>query len=44
VFGGLAIAGLLLTLVSPTPAFIYNAAWMLLALVAFAATRGGQNH
>jgi MFS family permease len=34
-----AIAGILWTAVSPTAAFIYAAAWMLIALVAFAATR-----
>jgi len=38
-FAASGIAGLLWTLVSPTAAFIYAAAWMGLALVAFAATR-----
>ncbi len=34
-----AIAGVLWTLVSPTAAFLYAAAWMLLALIGLAATR-----
>ncbi|HEX5924785.1 MAG TPA: MFS transporter [Baekduia sp.] len=38
-FAASAIAGLLWTLVSPTAAFIYAAAWMLLALIAFTVTR-----
>lgn len=38
-FAASAIAGLLWTLVSPTAAFIYAAAWMLLALTAFIAVR-----
>lgn len=38
-FAASAIAGLLWTLVSPTAAFVYAAAWMLLALVAFTAAR-----
>lgn len=38
-FAASAIAGLLWTLVSPTAAFIYAAAWMLIALAAFAASR-----
>jgi MFS family permease len=41
-FGNLAasaIAGILWTTVSPTAAFVYAAMWMLIALVAFAATR-----
>ena len=38
-FAACTIAGLLWTLVSPTAAFVYAAAWMLLALVAFAAPR-----
>jgi MFS family permease len=39
-FAASAIAGLLWTLVSPTAAFLYAAAWMLVALVAFNAIRG----
>ena len=35
-----AVAGLLWTLVSPAAAFVYAAAWMLVALVAFVAIRG----
>jgi MFS family permease len=35
-----AVAGLLWTIVSPAAAFVYAAAWMLVALVAFAAIRG----
>jgi MFS family permease len=38
-FAASAIAGLLWTLVSPTAAFTYAAAWMLLALIAFTVTR-----
>lgn len=38
-----AIGGLLWTLVSPAAAFVYLAAWMLVALVAFAATQGGRD-
>lgn len=38
-FAASAIAGLLWTLVSPTAAFGYAAAWMLIALVAFTATK-----
>lgn len=38
-FAASAIAGLLWTLVSPTAAFVYAAAWMLIALAAFAVTR-----
>jgi MFS family permease len=38
-FAASAIAGLLWTLVSPTAAFLYAAAWMLIALAAFTATR-----
>jgi MFS family permease len=38
-FAASAIAGLLWTLVSPTAAFTYAAAWMLIALAAFSATR-----
>ncbi len=38
-FAASTIAGLLWTLVSPTAAFIYAAAWMLVALAAFAASR-----
>ncbi|HEX6023132.1 MAG TPA: hypothetical protein VFZ00_14140 [Solirubrobacter sp.] len=34
-----AIAGLLWTLTSPTAAFIYAAAWMMIAITAFAARR-----
>lgn len=37
-FAASAIAGLLWTLISPTAAFIYAAAWMLIALAALAAT------
>jgi dipeptide/tripeptide permease len=37
-FAASAIAGLLWTLVSPTAAFVYAAAWMILALAAFTAT------
>ena len=37
-----AIAGILWTTVSPTAAFIYAAGWMLVALLAFAATRAAQ--
>ena len=36
-----AIAGLLWTLVSPAAALLYAAAWMLVALAAFVAIRGG---
>ncbi len=36
-FAASAIAGLLWTLASPTAAFIYAAAWMLIALIAFTA-------
>jgi MFS family permease len=39
-FAASVVAGLLWTLVSPTGAFVYLAAWMLLALVAFAAVHG----
>jgi MFS family permease len=38
-FSASALAGLLWTLASPTAAFIYAASWMLLALIAFVATR-----
>jgi MFS family permease len=38
-FAASAIAGLLWTLVSPTAAFLYATAWMLIALAAFTATR-----
>jgi MFS family permease len=38
-FAASAVAGLLWTLVSPTAAFTYAAAWMLIALAAFSATR-----
>ncbi len=38
-FAASAIADLLWTTVSPRAAFLYLAAWMLLALVAFAAAR-----
>ena len=38
-FAASAIAGLLWTVVSPTAAFIYAGAWMLIALIAFTATR-----
>jgi hypothetical protein len=37
-----AIAGLLWTLVSPAAALLYAAAWMLVALAAFVAIRGGR--
>jgi hypothetical protein len=35
-----AVAGMLWTLVSPAAAFLYAAAWMVVALVAFSAIRG----
>jgi len=38
-FTASAIAGLLWTLISPTAAFLYAAAWMLVALIAFTAGR-----
>ncbi len=38
-FAASAIAGLLWTVVSPTAAFIYAAAWMTIALIAFTANR-----
>lgn len=38
-FAASASAGLLWTAVSPTAAFVYLACWMLVALVAFAATQ-----
>ena len=43
-FAASAIAGLLWTLVSPTAAFLYAAAWMLIALAAFTATRRTHAH
>lgn len=39
-FAASAVAGLLWTLVSPTAAFLYAAAWMVVALVALRAIRG----
>jgi MFS family permease len=41
-FAASTIAGLLWTLVSPTAAFVYAAAWMLIALAAFATMRAGR--
>ena len=41
-FAASAIGGLLWTLISPVAAFLWFAAWMLLALVAFALGRHGQ--
>ena len=38
-FAASAIAGILWTAVSPTAAFTYAAAWMLIALIAFTSTR-----
>jgi MFS family permease len=38
-FAASAVAGLLYTLVSPEVAFLYLAAWMVIAVVAFALTR-----
>lgn len=43
-FAASTIAGLLWTLVSPTAAFAYAAAWMLVALIAFTATRAAGRH
>ena len=39
-FAASAVAGLLWTLVSPSAAFAYASAWMVLAVLAFAAIRG----